>query len=107
MRPRCFLAQFSDRPCDGVLRKVHLIPQRVITRELRPPNAKEMLALVWDERVWRWACGGPMGNAGHHGMLDWARTLRIPRHAIPAETEQFAAEHGLEWWLTREYGERA
>lgn len=40
-------------------------------------------------------------------MLDQTKSLRIPRSAIPAETEQWAAEHGLEWWLTRVYGMRA
>lgn len=138
MRPRCFLAQFSDRPCDGVLRRVHLIPKSTIARIFPkgavridggscgslwvphappggghwtplddPPQMRELVEIQWDERAWRWACGGPMGNAGHHGMLDTARTLRIPRHAIPAETEEFAVEHGLGWWLDREYGERA
>jgi len=93
--------------------KVHLIPQQTIKREvLRCTHSTVMSPpveydLLWDPRVWRWACGGPMGSSGHHGMLDTARTLRIPRHAIPAETEEFAAEHGLTWWLDREYGGRA
>lgn len=107
MSPRCFLAQFSDRPCDGRLRRVHLIPKRVMAREL-PLGPSALAQLLWDDRTWVWGCGGPMGNAGHHGMLDGkgCRPLRIPRYAIPAETEQFATEHGLAWWLDREYGER-
>ena len=44
-----------------------------------------------------------MGNAGHHGMLDASRTLRVPRDRIPAGTEHLAAELGLTWWLDREY----
>jgi hypothetical protein len=39
-------------------------------------------------------------------MLDYARTIRIPRDALPLAVEEFAAEHGLTWWLEREYGLR-
>lgn len=39
-------------------------------------------------------------------MLDHARTLRIPREGLPGALEEFAAEHGLGWWLDREYGPR-
>jgi len=31
----------------------------------------------------------------------------VPRSAIPADTEQWAAEHGLTWWLDRTYREAA
>lgn len=34
-------------------------------------------------------------------------TLRIPREAIPVETEAWAAENGLTYWLDKTYGERA
>jgi hypothetical protein len=84
-------------PCVGQLRRVHLIPKQLIKR--RDP------AKAWDERGWVWACGGAgMGNAGHHGMLDHSRTLRIPRAAIPSATQELADELGLGWWLDREYG---
>lgn len=99
----CWLAQFSDRPCDGQLRKVHLIPRRLILREL---PAEVSAGAVWDPRVWVWACGGVVGVAGHHGMLDYSRTLRVPRSALPPELEVFASEVGLSWWLDREYGLR-
>lgn len=95
-RAVCFLAQFSDRPCDGQHRKAHLLPKQLLKRE--------GVHAVWDDRVWVWACGGPMGNGGHHGMLDHSRTLRIPRQAVPAAVEEAAAEFGLAWWLDREYG---
>lgn len=100
----CWLAQFSDLPCDGRLRKAHLIPRRLILREL---PAEVSAAAVWDPRTWVWACGGISGLAGHHGALDQSRTLRIPRQALPAELEEFAAEHGLTYWLDREYGRAA
>lgn len=94
--PECFFAQFApDVPCDGRLEKAHLIRAQVIRREVGATRA-----VVWDKAVWRAAC------YVHHTMLDQSRTLVIPRSAIPAETEQWAAEHGLDWWLTREYGER-
>jgi hypothetical protein len=83
-------------PCDGRMVRVHLIPRRLIKRI----NA----AKQWDIRAWVLACGGIMGNAGHHGMLDHSRTLRIPRAAIPPATQQLADELGLGWWLDQEYG---
>lgn len=93
----CWLAQFSDKPCDGKLRKCHLIKQQTIVREIGERYA-------WDPAVWVWGCGGPMGPGGHHGMLDYSRTLRIPRAALPEALEAFAFKHGLDWWLDREYG---
>lgn len=96
----CFLRQHGvyERgempPCDGWLRRVHLIPRQLLKREGAPQ---------WDDRVWVWACGGPTGIGGHHGMLDSARTLRIPRAAIPGELEVFAVEHGLAHVLDRLY----
>jgi len=97
----CWLAQFSDRPCDGRLRKVHLIPRRLILREL---PAETSAGAVWDTRCWVWACGGATGVGGHHGALDFSRTLRIQRDKLPPELEDFASDHGLVWWLDREYG---
>lgn len=124
-RRQCYLRGFSDRPCDGRLVKAHLIPQNRIAQEFphgvvivdgrreraHPIENPEwervsLQALQADDRSWVWACGGPMGNAGHHGMLDASRTLRIPRDRLPAGLEEFAEELGLAWWLEREYGPR-
>jgi len=99
----CWLAQFSDEPCDGELVRVHLIPRQLIRREVRPKSLIPMV--VSDPRSWVWGCGGLMGNCGHHGMMDHSRTLRVPRDAIPAGTEMLAKELGLVWWLDREYDE--
>lgn len=124
MSETCFLAQFSDRPCEGRLVRVHLIPQQLLKRELprgvewvddewrpvaragRTKGAvyRSVRALCGDPRSFVPGCGGPMGDSGHHGHLDRARTLRIPRDALPPELEEFAAELRLEWWLEREYG---
>jgi hypothetical protein len=84
-------------PCDGPLVRAHLIKQQTIRREAGKQH-------VWDDRVWVPCCGGPTGVGGHHGQLDYARSLRIPRSALPVMVEEFAAEHGLTWWLEREYG---
>jgi len=122
-----------DVPCDGRLVKAHLIPKQRIKRDfphgawLYPdgttdkvllrqrvqlaPNAEGALdarwlkqdELVWDERVWVPACGGPTGIGGHHGMLD-GRNLRVPRAALPEGVEAYAAEYGLTWSLDRDYG---
>ncbi len=97
--PRCFLVQFSTVPCDGRLVRAHLIPRQVLKREWHG-------CAINDPRSFMWACGGPMGASGHHGMLDSARTLRIPRERLPRVLEELAEELGLTWWLDREYGER-
>ena len=119
-------------PCSGVLIRAHLIPKQRIAREFphgayrteagawRPvPRGTvdirelgltgEFLPLdgiVWDRRVWVPMCGGPMGNAGHHGMLDagGVNRLRIERAWLPAAVEEFAVEFGLEWSLEADYG---
>lgn len=99
-RRRCWFADLPGAgPCDGVLRKCHLIPKQKIKREVGK-------AAMWDERVWVWGCGGPTGIGGHHGMLDYSRKLRVPRDRLPEAVEAFAEQHGLGWWLDREYGER-
>lgn len=101
----CWLATFGvvelgdPMPkCDGRLVRCHLIPKTML-RDIG-------IADVWDRRVWVWGCGGPMGDSGHHGMLDRSRKLRLPREAIPPGTEEFALEHGLMWFLDTTYGER-
>jgi hypothetical protein len=101
-RRRCFLAPFApEKPCDGRLIRAHLIPVHLLKREVR-----QAWAAANDPRSWVWACGGPMGNAGHHGMLDASRTLRIPRDRLPRGLEALAEDLGLGWWLDREYGVR-
>lgn len=94
--PSCWLAQFSEARCDGRLERAHLIR----AQKIRGLVSRDPL-VVWDNRVWRWACHR------HHVMRDQQRTLRVPRSAIPAETERWAADNGLLWWLDAEYGERA
>lgn len=108
----CFLAQFSNKPCEGRLVRVHLIPKQLLKRTWRslerqdyPLPFDSLTALLADERAWVDGCGGIVGIGGHHGMLDHSRTLRIPRSAIPDGTVELAEELGLGWWLDREYGE--
>ena len=93
----CWLAKFRpDVPCDGRLIRAHLIPRQLLKRE-------GYASLVDDPRTWVPACGGPTGCSGHHGMLDTARTLRVPFSALPAGLHDLAAELGLSWWLERTY----
>lgn len=94
--PACFLAQFTGTTCAGRMERAHLIREQTIRREVSRSKL-----ILWAPAVWRPACHR------HHGELDQTKTLRIPRSAIPAETEQWAADHGLDWWLDRTYGERA
>ena len=84
-------------PCDGRLVCCHLIPRQMLKRL----KHDEM-----DRRSWVWGCGGLTGIAGHHGMFDSSRRLRVPRSSIPASTEELALELGILWWLDRVYGER-
>lgn len=96
----CQLAAYSPNPCHGQLVRVHIVPRQLLKRE-------KLDDLIFDSRTWVWGCGGIMGNGGHHGELDHSRRLKIPRSAIPADTEQLMAEVGLGWWLDREYGRSA
>ncbi len=93
----CFLAQFSTKPCEGRLIRAHLLPRQLLKRE-------GFQSYIDDPRGWVPACGGAMGNSGHHGALDVARTLRIPRAALPTAVEEMAADLDLLWWLEREFG---
>jgi hypothetical protein len=108
----CWLARFSEQPCDGQLIRAHLIPKQRIKREwmrrdvrvMASPKDKLALELaIWDQRVWVPACGGPMGNAGHHGAFD-SKQLYVPRWALPPGVEEYAREYGLVWSLDRDYG---
>ena len=89
-------------PCDGALIRAHLIPRQLLLREL---PAEVSAAAISDERSWVPACGGPTGVGGHHGALDYSRRLRVPAERLPAGLLELAAEHGLLWWLEREYGQ--
>ncbi len=121
----CFVAGWPGAgPCDGRLVRAHLIPRQCIKREVRYGIVREngrwrplgryedrydlahvpVGELVNDPRTWVPMCGGICGNGAHHGMLDHSRKLRIPRSALPAGLEEFAAETGLTFWLEREYG---
>jgi hypothetical protein len=107
--PQCFLADVGVHqggempPCDGRLVRCHLIKRQVLTRAARSRGV-DPDAWIADERTWVPGCGGPMGNGGHHGMLDQTRTLRLPAEHLPPGLVEFAREAGLEWYLTREYG---
>lgn len=115
--------------CEGRLQRAHLVPQSLMKRELgeegglvcarcgsaagepcRGRSGKalkgfhserrdEWLRIVWDPRVWRLLC------ERHHHALDKTRRWRPQRWHLPAELEVFALEHGLGWWLDREYGD--
>jgi hypothetical protein len=83
-------------PCEGRLIMAHLIPRQLLKRE------GGRWAIV-DARSWVWACGGITGCSGHHGAFDSAKTIRLPREALPDGTEELAALLGLTWWLDRNY----
>jgi hypothetical protein len=101
--PFCFFDRFGvferePTPCEGRLVRCHLLPVQLLKRHhVYDPD---------DDRAWVWGCGGLMGASGHHGMFDYAKTIRIPRSAIPSKTEALAYEVGLIWYLDRTYGKR-
>jgi hypothetical protein len=107
---RCWLAihgrwENGEMPsCNGELIKAHLIPQRVLLKEL---PAELSAGLIWDERVWVWACGGPTGLGGHHGAFDVSKRLRVPRSEIPPALEKLAKKLKLTWYLDQAYRRRA
>lgn len=101
-RASCFLAQFAETPCWGRLEKAHLIRQQTIRREVLrnlPDDDQDPQAIMWDQRVWVPAC------EVHHHQLDKSKVLRIPRAGLPSETEEYAQDYDLTWWLDRTYGE--
>lgn len=116
----CWFAKLPDAgPCEGQLVRCHLLPQQLLKREFPegiggeagvprdadwPGGYTPLEALLKDTRCWVPGCGGLQGVSGHHGQLDTARTLRIPRAFLPDELEEYAGELGLTWWLDREYG---
>ena len=97
MSQTCFLAQFSSKPCDGQLRRVHLVSKEALRRRGHDP---------WDPRSYVLACGGPWpGLSGHHGAFD-AFKLRVPREALPEAVEEMCAELGMRFYLDRRFGLR-
>lgn len=102
----CYLAHFGRlesgdpmTPCSGRLVRVHLIPKQLLRREGYSGD-------MWDQRLWVWACGGfGYGNEGHHHAFDSSKKLRLRRADLPIRFEDWAHEHGFDWYLEREFGE--
>lgn len=94
----CFLARFSDRPCDGPMDSAHVIPKQRIRRELKGEPRELVERVVWHPSVLILAC------RRHHGDLDVARSVRLTRADLPAAVEVFAEVMGLGWSLDRDYG---
>lgn len=107
----CWFARELGLPagsCDGELVRAHLLPKEKIRREIarRPMPPALRRETVWDPRLLVPACGGPMGNGGHHGQFDsWA--LSVPREKVPAGLVQWAEEHGLAWMIDWRFGRDA
>ena len=121
----CWLAPFSNKPCEGGLFKVHLIEKQVIRKafpkgafkidgmwisarraeylEGFDPDFRTLKKMQDDYRCWVYGCGGWSGIQGHHGHLDGYK-LTIPRAWLPPAVEEYAAETGLAGWLDHRYG---
>jgi hypothetical protein len=75
--------------CEGIVEPHHLLPKRLLRREFGRGTL-----LVYDPRtsvpVRRW----------HHDLLEWRR-VELLVGEWPAAALEFAAEHGLMWWVDR------
>lgn len=94
----CWLARFSSKPCHGRLIRAHLIPQQTLKKEIAYCDE----SVIWDPRVWVWACGGIMGNGSHHNEFDQKKII-VPWLDLPIELLQFADDHGLGWWVAKHF----
>lgn len=119
MAELCWLAQFAPagaEECRGPMQRCHLVTKRRLRelwRQVHHPKSvrpkgwvraalpKTLQQLLEDPRLWRPGC------ERHHRLMDERRSLRVPRWAIPTETETFCLTVELDSWLDREYGERA
>lgn len=91
----CWLAKLLGlTDCDGPIQRAHLIPKQRLKR------AGLDHAAIWDPRVWRLMCWM------HHHRFD-TYFVRITRIQVPAETEEYALEHGFVWSLDRDFGVRS
>jgi hypothetical protein len=125
---KCFFAgRRGWGPCDGALIRAHVVPKRMMKRELwaplnreHPPmKAREILGgLIWDPRAWVPCCGGPTGIGGHHAELDTpglSLAPRLTRAELPEGLEDFVREldgmlagrEPFAVWMDKTYGERA
>jgi hypothetical protein len=95
----CFLAQFADTPCHGHLDAAHLIPKQRIRRELK---SRGMDAAAIREVIWHPSVLVP-GCRRHHGDFDVARTLRVPREALPPAVFAWAEQWELMWSIDRDF----
>lgn len=133
--PACFLAQFTDTPCEGALVRCHILqrqwlrqeypegavwlpgaPTAVSARDLRRDHVAyddtarftDLATLENHEALWVWGCGGALGNGGHHGMFDGYK-LAVPRLRVPIEARLLIAHLGLfpKWERDRRFSETA
>jgi hypothetical protein len=88
----CWLATFSDKPCQGPMDRAHLIAKQRLKREVSGDPR-----LVWHPSLWVWAC------RRHHGDFD-NRVLRVGRGDLPVGLEGAAEILGLGWMLDADYG---
>jgi hypothetical protein len=95
--PKCFFAHLGG--CEGRLVKAHLVPKSRLKQELRQRHIA-INDVIWDERCWRFMCGGITGIGGHHGAYD-AKQIRIPREQVPPDLVAFLAEYELGWMVER------
>lgn len=105
----CWLAEHGIHesghmpPCEGRAVKAHLIPQQTLKRTALVRSGELDL---WDERLWRWACGGyGYGCSGHHGEFDTSKRLRVPWEALSDDLLDLAEQLGpeVEAFVVRTY----
>jgi hypothetical protein len=131
--PTCWLARFSDAPCEGALVRCHLLDQQVLAKTYPEgavwlpdapgaisARALRRLHVVYDDTaremtlhelrlhpaLWEAGCGGITGIGGHHGAFDHYK-LPVPRSAVSQRTLTFVHELGLSarWGRDRRFSE--
>lgn len=85
-------------PCDGILDGHHLVRKSTLTTELGLSKA-DGGAVLNDGRNGVFAC------RRHHDLIEGC-AVRLERGELPMVVDEFAAAHGLGWWLDRTYGAR-
>jgi hypothetical protein len=71
------------RDCDGPMDRAHLIPQRLMCRELAFPYADQAVS---NPAGWLWSC------RKHHHLLDVAKKVRLTAEVLPPAVIRLADE---------------
>jgi hypothetical protein len=114
---RCFLKSFAPagmRECDGPVQGHHVIKQQTIKRAMKDSEPTRGFAPDYVIRAYKQRLGDVLSDRRnllqcckrHHDMWHSHRRseFSLTRDDLPEGLELFAAEHGLEHELDRQFG---